>query len=148
MTTPLRVQFTVDSADPHAQADWWAETLGWSVEPTDEAFIRRMIAEGYATDEETRVYDGRLVWRTGAAIRHPDAPDGNACDRILFVQVPEPKTVKNRAHLDLRVKPDGDLDGTRDALLARGATFLWEAAEGPHGWYTMADPEGNEFCIS
>jgi len=29
-------------------ADWWAETLGWVVEPSDETFIRKMIAEGYA----------------------------------------------------------------------------------------------------
>ena len=39
-------QVVVDAADPHAQADWWAETLGWEVEPSDPAFIRSMIAEG------------------------------------------------------------------------------------------------------
>lgn len=43
-------QVTVDCADPHALADWWAETLGWQVEPQDEAFIRQMINAGYATD--------------------------------------------------------------------------------------------------
>ena len=80
--------------------------------------------------------------------RHPDAPDGNACDRILFMLVEEPKTAKNRAHLDVRATPERELDATKDTLLARGATFLWEAAEGPYRWYTMADPEGNEFCIS
>ena len=35
-------QVAVDCADPHTLADWWAETLGWQVEPSDEAFIRRM----------------------------------------------------------------------------------------------------------
>jgi hypothetical protein len=44
------------------------------VEPTDEAFIRRMIAEGHASEEDTIVHNGSLVWKEGAAIRHPDAP--------------------------------------------------------------------------
>jgi hypothetical protein len=66
-------QVTYDSADPHAQADWWAETLGWQVEPSDEAFIREMIAKGFATEEETTTHHGALVWRTGAAIRHPES---------------------------------------------------------------------------
>ena len=63
--------------------------------------------------------------------------------------MPEARSVKNRMHLDVRVTPDTDLDTARDALLARGATFLHEASEPPvHRWYTMADPEGNEFCIT
>jgi len=61
--------------------------------------------------------------------------------------VPEGKTVKNRVHWDVRLDGD-DKDALRAKLEARGATFLWEASEGPHSWYTMADPEGNEFCIS
>jgi hypothetical protein len=65
-------QVTQASADPHAQADWWAETLGWQVEPTDGAFIRKMIDQGYATESDTRVHNGALVWKEGAAIRHPD----------------------------------------------------------------------------
>ena len=52
-------QVTVDSADPHAQADWWAQTLGWQVEPQDEAFIRRMISAGHATDGDTTRHNGR-----------------------------------------------------------------------------------------
>src|SRR2546423_6873611 len=91
-------QVVVDTADPHVLADWWAETLGWSVEPTDEDVVREMIAKGYAKEEETRTYRGKLVWRTGAAIRHPDTSR-----RIMFQEVPEPKTVKNRVHLDVWV---------------------------------------------
>ena len=77
-------QVVVDTADPHALADWWAETLGWPVEPTDEDFIREMIAKGYATESETRTYRGSLVWRAGAGIRHPDSPPEGPPRRILF----------------------------------------------------------------
>jgi hypothetical protein len=69
-------QVTVDSQRPHELADWWAETLGWVVEPQDEAFIRRMIAEGHATDADTMTYHGALVWRDGAAIRFPGEAEG------------------------------------------------------------------------
>lgn len=140
----LTVQIVVDSARPHAQAAWWARTLDWEVEQQDEAFIRRMIAEGYATPEETEEWDGRLVWRAGAAITDPDGGAGSA--RILFQAVPESKTVKNRVHLDVRIT--GELDEVRAELVARGARFLHEASQGPHRWYTLADPEGNEFCVS
>ncbi|HEX9066051.1 MAG TPA: hypothetical protein VF843_13160, partial [Streptosporangiaceae bacterium] len=73
----------MDTSAPHELADWWAETLGWDVEPSDEAFIKRMIAEGMATEADTITHDGALVWRDGAAIRHPDAPSGLARPRIL-----------------------------------------------------------------
>ena len=46
-------QIVVDCQRPHELADWWAETLAWVVEQQDEDFIRKMIAEGYATDAET-----------------------------------------------------------------------------------------------
>lgn len=86
-------QVAVDCEDPHALADWWAETLGWLVEEQDENFIRQMVAEGYATDADTIRHNGMLVWRTGAAIRHPDsAPRGATTGwrkRMLFQQVPE-----------------------------------------------------------
>ena len=82
-------QVAIDCGQPHALADWWEETLGWTVEEQDEAFIRKMIAEGYATADDTASHNGRLVWATGAAIRHPDGPDGGQRKRILFQQVPE-----------------------------------------------------------
>ena len=59
-------QVVQDSADPHTQADWWAETLGWEVEPQDEAFIRRMIDQGFASEGDTTVHKGALVWKEGA----------------------------------------------------------------------------------
>ena len=147
--TALAFQVVLDSADPHTLADWWGETLGWQVEPSDEGFIRRMIAEGYASETDTKLHRGTLVWAEGQAIRQPDAPEGSPCARILFMAVPEAKAGKNRMHIDVRATLDGaDLDQARDALLARGASLLWEAAQGPHRWYTMADPEGNEFCLT
>ena len=136
-------QVVVDCAAPHELADWWADALGWQVEAQDAAFIRRMIDAGYATDEETTTHDGALVWKTGAAINSPD-PDR---PRVLFQQVPEGKTVKNRMHLDLRVGAE-----RREAevarLVAAGATELHRASQGPHEWATLADPEGNEFCVT
>jgi glyoxalase superfamily protein len=147
---PYDFQIVVDAARPHDLADWWAETLGWAVEPSDEAFIRRMIAEGQATEADTTTHRGTLVWAVGAAIRHPDAPakghPHGPGQRVLFQVVPEGKTVKNRLHLDVWVGAD-DRPAVVDRLTARGATRLWEGHEGPSSWVTMADPEGNEFCV-
>jgi Glyoxalase-like domain len=147
---PYDFQIAVDASKPHDLADWWAVTLGWDVEPQDESFIRRMIAEGHATDDDTMTHNGALVWRDGGAIRHPDCPPGqplSAGHRILFQVVPESKSVKNRWHIDVRVGED-DLDAVVAKLTERGATFLRTGQQGPHTWITMADPEGNEFCVS
>ncbi|MDP3890420.1 VOC family protein [Nocardioides sp.] len=140
------IQIAVDCHDPHTLADWWAETLEWSVEPTDEAFIRRMIAEGHAGEDDTIEHRGRLVWRDGAAICPPDQVDSPQRQRILFQPVPEPKQGKNRVHWDVRL--DGqDKDVVRDRLVERGASYLTTGRQGPHSWHVMTDPEGNEFCI-
>lgn len=138
-------QVTVDSADPHTLADWWAEALGWEVEPSDEGFIRRMVAEGRASEDDTTTHHGTLVWKVGAAIRHPEGLD--RAPRVLFQLVPEPKTVKNRVHLDVRTGTD-DSQAVVDRLIARGATFLHHGKQGPFAWTTLADPEGNELCIT
>ena len=136
-------QVTIDSAAPHPLADWWADALGWEREPSDEAFIQRMVDEGHAQQSDTMRYNGELVWAEGAAIRHPagDAP------RMLFQLVPEPKTVKNRVHLDVRVGPE-NVETEVARLTAHGATVLHHGQQGPHSWVTIADPEGNELCIS
>jgi Glyoxalase-like domain len=139
-------QVVVDASRPHELADWWAETLGWEVEPSDAAFIRRMIDEGLATEADTTTHRGELVWTGGAAIRHPAGPDSGR-SRVLFQQVPEGKTVKNRLHLDIRTGDD-ETDAVAAELARQGATELHRGQEGPHHWVTMADPEGNEFCVS
>jgi len=137
------VQVTIDSTSPHELADWWAEALGWQVEPQDEAFIARMVESGAASEQDTVRHRGALVWRTGAALRSPD-PDR---PRLLFQAVPEPKTGKNRMHLDVRVGAE-----RREAEVARliglGATELWRQSQGPYEWVTLADPQGNEFCLT
>ena len=143
--TPLSFQITVDCAEPHVLADWWAEALHWDVEPTDSDFIRRMIAESRATDDDTAVHRGGLVWKTGAAIRSP-ATDGHDGRRVLFQMVPEPKTVKNRVHLDVHIGQD-HVEAEHDRLVALGATVSHRGSEGTVSWITLRDPEGNEFCI-
>ena len=140
-------QVTVDCADPHVLADWWAQAIGWDVEPSNENFIRGLIADGYAKDEETKFHHGTLVWKEGAAIVHPDEPATGIRKRVLFQLVPESKTVKNRIHLDVNVGAD-NVEAEHDRLVAAGATFLHRGSQGPHSWVTLADPEGNEFCIT
>jgi hypothetical protein len=140
-------QVAVDCASPHQLAAWWADALGWLVEEQDENFIRKMIAEGHATQAETVIHNGRLVWRDGASIRHPDGPESGPRKRMLFQLVPEAKTVKNRWHLDVWVGAQ-NVRHEADRLVAAGATFLHDGQQGPHTWVTLADPEGNEFCIS
>ncbi len=142
-----RIQTCVDAIDPHTQADWWAETLGWVVEPSDEAFIRSMVEKGFAAQSDTLVHNGVLVWRVGQAINPPEGASTPGDGRILFQAVPEPKTVKNRLHLDIRTGEDGK-DAVRDRLVSRGATFLASRSQGPFSWHVMTDPEGNEFCVS
>ena len=60
------VQVAVDCSAPHPLADWWAETLGWQVEQGDEAFIRSMVDQGFASTDDTTHHAGRLVWTVGA----------------------------------------------------------------------------------
>jgi hypothetical protein len=105
-----------------------------------------MIAEGYATEEDTTTHNGELVWKDGAAIRHPEGPDHGPRKRILFQLVPEPKTVKNRVHLDVWVGAE-NVEAELERLTAKGATFLHRGQQGPHTWVTIADPEGNELCL-
>jgi hypothetical protein len=133
-------QVVVDCARPHHLADWWAEAIRWDVEPSNEEVIRGAIAAGQATEEDTTTHNGVLVWRVGAAIRDGDR-------RILFQVVPEPKSTKNRVHLDVRVGKE-NVEVEAERLTALGATFLHRGQQGPFSWITMADPEGNEFCVT
>ena len=54
------VQIVIDCPAPHALADWWAEALGWQVEPQDEALIRRMVETGAASEADTTTHRGAL----------------------------------------------------------------------------------------
>jgi predicted enzyme related to lactoylglutathione lyase len=65
---------------------------------------------------------------------------------LVLQRVPEPKSVKNRMHLDIRVS---DLDEEVSRLRALGAARLSADTieESGFRWVVMADPEGNEFCV-
>ncbi|MCZ2820093.1 VOC family protein [Modestobacter sp. VKM Ac-2977] len=111
---------SVDSHDAHAQSLFWGAVLGWADDPADP---------NETGDEECMVF----------------SPDGR--QRLLFIEVPEGKSVKNRLHLDLR-----PATGTRDEELPRllelGAVLLEDRRRGDgSGWYVLGDPEGNEFCL-
>ncbi|MGI9051467.1 MAG: VOC family protein [Ilumatobacteraceae bacterium] len=135
------LQIAVDAEDPHLLNRFWAAAFGYETEDHHE-MIEGIIAAGHATVDDTVEIDGRRAWKQAATSRDPDGRG----PRLLFQQVPEAKTVKNRVHLDLHVA-----EGTRAAeverLLGLGATKLWDGSQGPQVWVTLADPEGNEFCV-
>ena len=109
----------LDAADPYAQTLWWAGVL--------EDFTVDDAWEMKPEDEECGLV----------------GPD----DRyLLFLKVPEPKTVKNRMHLCLR-PTDRDRDAEVERVLALGATVVNDLRDGDRGWAVLADPEGNEFCV-
>jgi hypothetical protein len=70
-------------------------------------------------------------------------PEPDRLPGLLFVRVPEKKTLKNRLHVDLR--PD-DRDAEVERLLKLGATRA-DIGQGDVSWAVLADPEGNEFCV-
>lgn len=75
--------------------------------------------------------------------------DPNTGHRLLFIQVPDPTPGKNRWHLDLRPRA-GRRDDEVERLMALGATIVADrrGIHGPGtGWFTLADPEGNQFCV-
>ena len=75
------------------------------------------------------------------------APEPGSYPTLLFVRVPEPKAVKDRLHLDFRPGPGLTRDQEVERLLAHGATRA-DVGQGPDvSWTTLADPEGNEFCV-
>lgn len=147
----VHFKIVIDCADPHRLAAFWAEAMRYHRED-HSSFIEGLLSQGIITEDLLTEIDGRRAWKTLAAIRNPDDPFDAASDagqgmRILFQQVPEPKTVKNRLHLDLHVGLD-HLDAEAERLEALGATRAGERrTEGPAQWIVMQDPEGNEFCV-
>lgn len=108
---------TFDCGDARALAGFWAALTGWNVFYDDDPVV--LVAPHFP-------HDGMS---------------------LLFIPVPEGKTAKNRVHLDL-----ASADRTRDEEVERavslGATVIGDHREPDGGgWVTLADPEGNEFCI-
>jgi len=148
MTLHYKVVF--DARDAHRLAAFWGQALGYTVEDNSQ-LIKRLLDGGVVTEDLVITVDGRLSWRTAAAVRHPDDPFDSDTGigrgrRLLFLVVPEPKTAKNRVHLDLHVGPDR-LDEEAARLQSLGATVLYTVDDPSSQHVTLADPEGNEFCI-
>jgi len=109
------VGLSIDCADAAALAGFWSEALGRPVTPGADA--------------------------EHAAI---DATDPASGPRLSFQKVPEPKTVKNRLHLDLRTDR---FEAESDRLTGLGATDIRSFERPRIRWTTFADPEGNEFDL-
>ncbi|MYR35799.1 hypothetical protein GTX14_00465 [Streptomyces sp. SID4944] len=151
MTRTLSWKLVVDSADPHAQAGFWAGALGYLVED-NSALVEQLLAAGAVPEAATTHAHGRRAWCDLAAARHPDDPyDENSGTglgrRLLFQRVPEPKTVKNRLHIDVHTPP-GERDAEAERLVGLGARILRAVDEQGGSWLVLADPEGNEFCVN
>ncbi|MFJ9621254.1 VOC family protein [Streptomyces sp. NPDC101181] len=150
MTKTLSWKLVIDSADPHAQAGFWAEALGYLVED-NSALVEQLLAAGAVPEAITTRAHGRRAWLDLAAARHPDDPheehSGTGLGRrLLFQRVPEPKTVKNRLHIDVHSEP-GRRDAEAERLTGLGARTLRTVDEQGGSWLVLADPEGNEFCL-
>jgi hypothetical protein len=116
------VDIVLDCHHASKLARFWEVALGWRIRPYDEVEVARLAAHGLTPETDPMV-----------AI---DSPDGSV---VFFLQeVPEPKTVKNRMHVDVQLRDDAHLD----ELLRLGGTVVSEH----DGWRVLADPEGNEFC--
>ncbi|MEE1807516.1 VOC family protein [Streptomyces sp. BE133] len=143
-------KIVIDASDPHAQAAFWAETLGYLVED-NSTLIERLLGFGAVPEEATVLVHGRRAFRDLVAVRHPNDPyeaeSGTGLGRrLLFQRVPEAKTVKNRLHLDVHAGPERR-DAEVKRLEALGATVLHRVEEPGGTWTVLVDPEGNEFCV-
>jgi hypothetical protein len=146
-----KIQIAVDCADPHALNDFWAETVGYTKEDHHEQ-VEELLKAGQLPADESITRNGRLAFKTAAACVDPDG----AGPRLLFQSVPEGNMPEARAGIDrakqTRLHLDLHVGDRRDAVIAscleRGATKLWDGQQGPQTWVTLADPEGNEFCVS
>lgn len=141
----IEFQVTFDSADPAAHAAFWAEALGYVQQPPPGGFDS---------------WDAALdAWGVPVEHRNDRAalidPDGVG-PRLFFQKVPEPKTAKNRVHLDLRAAARVATDDRADALEAECARLValgaqrvrrMEADGIDQVCIVMQDPEGNEFCL-
>jgi hypothetical protein len=105
---------TFDCADPGRLAGFWAAVTGYTVVVQREDFA------------------------------YIESPDKRGVRRILFYQVPEAKTAKNRMHVDLATT-DPAAEVAR--LVSLGATAVEQRNGNGTAWTVMLDPEGNEFCI-
>ena len=145
--SPINTQLVVDCDDPHAQARFWAVALGYVMEDAHD-LVEAVLAAGFADEADTVTIDGRKAWRIGTGILHPadvELPPGTG-RRILFQAVPDRAPGKNKLHLDLNVGRKR-IDQEVARLSELGATEQYRIDEPGAFHTTMADPEGNLFCV-
>ena len=120
-------EIVVDCHDPAALAAFWAAALGYHVVWTEEGQIEIAAWEGEPPGLAEQVRRGPVV------------------PALVFVTVPEGKTIKNRLHLDIR--PVGcSYEAEVERLIGLGARRA-DVGQGSKPWAVLADPEGNEFCV-
>lgn len=138
VTASTGIQVVFDCRDPDGLASFWAGALGYQKEWSwDPETIRDMRAQGLREDQ---------VGDRCAAVD----PEGRR-PRLYFQRVPEPKTVKNRVHLDLHVGPErADEEASRLEALGARRLRVQDQRYGPFHDFAivMQDPEGNEFCVA
>ncbi|MEV0890461.1 VOC family protein [Promicromonospora sp. MEB111] len=139
----LTFQVTFDAADPRALGDFWCEVLG---------YVRDAPPAGFGSWEEALTAWGlpEERWNDKNAVSDPDGVG----PRIFIQKVPEPRTAKNRVHLDVDVAAGltGDervakIRAEAERVTALGAGVVNEATELGEFWIVLRDPEGNEFCL-
>ena len=119
----------IDCHDTAAQARWWADVLDWQI--IHEADDEVAVVPKHVTEESVRT-----------------TPWEQVGPGLVFVPVPEDKTVKNRLHIDLAPQLDDDQAAMVEALIAKGATRVDVGQDEEEAtWVVLADPEGNEFCL-
>ena len=140
------LQVTIDCADPTALAEFWAAALSYVMQPPPDGFASwpEALASWGVPESE---------WNSANAVIDP----AGAGPRVFFQRVPEPKSVKNRVHLDVKVSdgPGTPVEQRRDQvrptverLVILGATEVGQKEEMGSFWVVMQDPEGNEFCVT
>ncbi|WP_307715707.1 VOC family protein [Streptomyces sp. V4I23] len=136
-----RIDLTLDCSDAQLLAGFWKTALGYIDEPPPPPFTTReeWLAQFDLPDDDSEA-DG--AWLCD--------PDGVG-PRLSILKVPEPKTAKNRLHMDVRVPGHGTpeqrwerIRAESERLVAAGGSVV-EVFDGHH--VLMADPEGNEFCV-
>jgi len=138
-------QVTFDSRDPAAHAGFWAEALGYIIQPPPEGFD--------SWDDWARAMEiPEERWNDARALVDPDGVG----PRFFFQRVPEDKVAKNRMHLDINFGGGHEtpveerkrlVDIAVKRLVAIGATNLGAVDQRGEYWVVLQDPEGNEFCI-
>jgi hypothetical protein len=134
-----RFGVTIDCRHPTSLASFWCEVLGYIEDPPPA---------GYQSWRDYDAVNGISVAEadSGCTIIDPDAN----LPRIYFQQVPEAKSGKNRVHLDVVASDQHrwtDVTAAAARAVELGGTVLRESDDAADRFITLADPEGNEFCL-